>query len=85
MSGAGLQRLAVQSLVLTAQTHHGDPQVGEHDAAQGGSHDEHGGAEAVDVDDESVFAGQLEQGGVVAEWVEDNPPARQDKARQVYL
>ncbi|KAF3840547.1 hypothetical protein F7725_006409 [Dissostichus mawsoni] len=75
MSGAGLQRFAVQSLVLTAQTHHGDPQVGERDATHGGSQDDHGVSEGVDVVDEHALAGEVEQGGVVAERVGYHPPA----------
>lgn len=70
VGGAGLQRPAVQRLILIFQTHHGDPQVGERDAAEGRAQDDHGVVEAVDVVDEKILAGVLEQGGV-----DYNPPA----------
>lgn len=71
----GLQRFAVQSLVFTEHTHCSDLQVGKSDTGDGGAQQNHRVAKAVDVIDEDALTGQLEQGGVVAEWVEYDPPA----------
>ena len=75
VSGTGLQCFAVQSLVFTEHTHCSNLQVGESDAGDGGAHKNHRVAKAVYVIDEDALTGQLEQGGVVTEWVEYNPPA----------
>ncbi len=75
VGGAGLQCFAVQSLVLTTQTHHGDLQIGEHYAAKGAGHHDYGSAKAIDVVDENTFTRQLEQGGIVTEWVDYQAPA----------
>lgn len=75
VGGAGLQRPAVQSLVLIPQTNHSDSEVGECDAAEGGAQDNGCAGKAVDVVDEKILAGKLEQRGIVAEWVDYNPPA----------
>lgn len=72
VGGAGLQRPAIQHLVLTAYTNRNNFHVGESNAADGGAQQDHRVAEAVDVINEDAFTGQLEQGGVVAERVEYN-------------
>ncbi len=75
VGGTGLQRPVIQHLALTTQTDHCDPQVGERDAAEGGAQNDHGAAKAVDVVDKKILTGELEQGGVIAEWVDYNLPA----------
>ncbi|TNN47462.1 hypothetical protein EYF80_042347 [Liparis tanakae] len=84
VGGAGLQRFAVHGLVLAAHAHDGDLQVGERHAAEGGAQQHHGVAEAVDVVGQEALTGQLEQGGVVAERVEDDPPAARQPDAQAH-
>lgn len=69
MSATGFQGFAVQRLVPAGQTHHRDPTVGNDHAADGGGEQHHGEGEAVHVVDDHAVAGELEQGGIVAEGV----------------
>lgn len=75
VSAAGLQGFAVQCLVPAGQTHHRDPTVGDDHAANGGGEQHHCERKAVHVVDDYAVAGELEQGGIVAEGVGDESPA----------
>lgn len=75
MSGTGLQRPAVEHLARAAQTHHGNLQVGQQDAAEGRAQYDDSAGEAVDVVEENILTRQFEQRGIVTEWAGYYPSA----------
>lgn len=75
VSAAGLQGSAVPRLAVAAETHGGDLQVGERDGDDRRAQQDHCVGQAVDVVQQDVFAGQLEQRRVVTEGVGHGKPA----------